>query len=140
MAFETYVMSYEECKSIRDKYELFGLPFFIYRYDKLNNFYVYLTFGADYEHPGQFYLVWDNQVCWIEAYPIENGNILSENPEKTFHAHIIIVPKGFNKDRELLVKLIEQAFTNFEAVFKDKQYIFKIIYNREKLMQTIKAI
>ena len=51
-----------------------------------------------------------------------------------------IVPKGFNKDRELLVKLIEQAFTNFEGVFKDKLYIFKIIYNREKLMQTIKAI
>ena len=140
MAFETLLMSYEECKKTRDKYKLSGFPFCIYRFDKQYNAYVYLTFGADSEHPGQFYFIWDDQVCWIEAYPTQHGDVLNDEPEKIFYAHLIIVPKDFNKDRELFVQLIKQAFTNFEGIFKDKLYNFKVICNWEKALQNIQSI
>jgi len=139
MAFETLFMTDEEMENVRDKYELCNKPFRVYRYDKVNNVYLYLlSFGFDLDHPGHFMLIWDDMVCKMAAYPMERLNMTNSNPEKSFIIQSIDVPENFNKDKEMLIDLLEQAFTDFVVQVKGTiLYFFKIIIDRDSLIKNI---
>lgn len=140
MAFETLFMTDEEKKNVRDKYELCNKPILFYRYDKVNNVYLYLlSFGSDLDHPGHFMLIWDDIVCKMAAHPTEWLNITNSNPEKSFLIQSIYVSENFNKDKEMLIDLLEQAFTDFVVQVKGTiLYIFKIIITRDRLINNIR--
>lgn len=131
MAFETLFMTNEEKENVKDKYELCNKPFRVYRYDKVNNVYLYLlSFGSDLDHPGHFMLIWDEMVCKMAAHPTEWLNMTNSNPEKSFLIYSIDVSECFNKDKEMLIDLLEQAFFDFVVQVKGTiLYIFKIIIN-----------
>ena len=59
-------------------------------------------------------------------------------PDKIFRIQRINVPENFNEDKEMLIDLLEHAFTDFVVQVKDTiLYIFKIIINRERLSKNI---
>lgn len=138
MAFETLFLSDKEAENVREKYNLNHRPFPFYRYDKVNNVYLYiLSFGCDLDHPGHFVLIWDDLVCKMSAHPTEWFNLTSTKPEKTFLIRSIHVPENFNKDdRDVIIDLLELAFTCFVVQIEGKiLYYFNISINREKLIK-----
>ena len=140
MAFETRYMETYECCLVCSKYDLARIPYNWYRYDKDNDFYLYIAFGTSYNHPGLLFLIWKKRRYDIIAYPAdEHWNFWGDGPEKKLYLHMIVVPKKFDKLNELL-DLIEQAFTGFEGDFNSRFSRFSIVNNREQLRNIIHYI
>jgi len=138
MSFETIIIpTLKECISIRDKYGLEKIPFNAYRYDRENNVYIFITFGIDYDHPGRFFLIWNDEICYMAAHPTERCNILNDNPEKSFEIQSIHIPEKINNYKEMIIKLLEEAFIDYELDFNEKHYIFKIKINKDRLLEQV---
>lgn len=140
MSFKTITTSLEDTRSLRDRFKLKLSPFFVYRYDSEKNVYVFIRLGVDYDHPGEFFLVWDDMICKMNAYPTERFPITNGKPEIFYRITVIFVPKNFNKDVDMLIDILEQAFDDFRCTINDDIYIFKIIIDRQQLKRNIRCI
>lgn len=126
MAFQTIITTLSDSFSIRDRYGLGKLPFCVYRYDSEKNAYVFMSFGIDCDHPGEFFIVWNGHVIKMPAFPTRRLNVLDPDPEKIFEIQSIHIAEDFEGDNASLVELLEQAFTDFEVMFNEKKYVFKV--------------
>lgn len=138
MSFKTITTSLEDTRSLRERFKLKLNPFFVYRYDSEKNVYVFIRLGVDYDRPGEFFLVWDDMVCEMYAYPTERFPIANGKPEIIYRITGISVPKNFNKDEDMLIDILEQAFDDFRCTINDDIYIFKIIIDRQQLKENIR--
>lgn len=137
MAFETFYMTYNECCQTKRKYSLGRIPYYWYRYDKDNDVYFYMSFGLNYDTPGRFFLIWENHVFRMTAYPAdEQWNFLGSGPEKQINIHRIYVPENYDKIN-MLIDFIEKIFTDFKGNFSDRFTRFSIVNNREQLKRII---
>ena len=67
----------------------------------------------------------------------ERCYILNDNPEKSFEIQSIHIPEKINNYKEMIIKLLEEAFIDYELDFNEKHYIFKIKINKDRLLEQV---
>ena len=136
MAFKTITTTLEESRSLGKRFNI-RYPFLSYRYDPEKDVYVFLIPGVDDNLPGRVYIVWDDMLCEMIASPTERFNMGNGKPEKIFKITGIFVPENFNKDVDMLIDILEQAFDDFNFTINGKLHIIKIILDKQDLKENI---
>jgi len=137
MAFKTIMTTIKDSFSLCERLKLNQRPFSVYRYDPEKDMYVFFIPGVNRDNPGKVFIVWDNMICKMIACPTEPFNMSNGKPEKYFEIRGIFVPENFNKDVDMLIDILEQAFDDFHFIINGKLHIIKIIIDKQDLKENI---